>query len=209
MPVSWSSLYLPCADAARVAQTLQESLTALGYELFNPFTQLFTKAYARSARLFVAPSTEGWVRIIGEVDAPIIPPLTEIAPCLYAALDGASAHIAVYAQGSAADLSALQPYLRAGRTVEALRQALEAAGVRSSAGGSGGGLGAIPLPDDIQALAGKVDMKQAQSMFTRLAGNLMGKTGGDADAAQKLIAASAPADWNSPGGQQIQVCWRV
>src|SRR5436305_14681566 len=95
---SWSSLYLPCAD--NVVETLKDALKALGYHLYDPFGLIPGKAYPQVVRLFVAPAREGWTRIIGEPDADLLAPLSQIAPCLQIQLDGPNATIAAYENGS-------------------------------------------------------------------------------------------------------------
>src|SRR5215213_3311639 len=114
----WSSLYLPCDDELRVASTLHESLTALGYKLFDPFGIIPGKAYPKAVRLFVAPPTGSWIRVIGTPDDGQLANMSQIAPCLALALDGQQADIRVYAGGAETPVDALAPYLRAGRTVD-------------------------------------------------------------------------------------------
>lgn len=198
MTASWTSLYLPCD----VTPALKDSLTALGYTLYNPFIPLPGKAYSQSVRLFVAPRVAGWTRLIGEPDMQQLPILSRRCLCLYVMLAGKDARIEVYAGGKQTEArAALVPYLREGYTADDLDRALHHAAVSIVES-------AMPmaaLPDDVQAMAGKVDQQQAQKMFERLSGKLMGKVspgGSTADEARRMIADTV--DWNSVGGQRIR-----
>lgn len=207
MPNPWNSLYCRSDDAGAVAERVRETLTALGYTLYNPFGLIPGKAYPQSVRLFVALPTNGWVRIIGEPDPQQIIALSETTTCLYCALDGSEAQIETYANGQTADpISVLAPYLRSDRTVDNLKRALSHQGIGSESGSaSSSGLPFAALPDDVQSMASGVNPAQAQKMFARLSGNLMKKVAHDdsqADAARALISGNAP-DWNSNGGQHI------
>ncbi len=208
MPNPWNSLYCRSDDAGAVADGLRESLTTLGYTLYNPFGALPGKAYPRSVRLFVGLPTHGWVRVIGEPDSQQFPALSETTLMLYCALDGADSQIQLYANGQNADLvSSLQPYLRPGRTMDDLRRAVMGVGEHSEIPvSSDAGLPFDALPDDVQSMAGGINPAQAQKMFARLSGNLMKKVARDdsqAEAARALISGNAP-DWNSAGGQRIR-----
>jgi hypothetical protein len=196
MTPSWTSLYLPC-DVA-----LKESLTALGYSLYNPFTPLPGKAYSHSVRLFVAPMVDGWTRVIGEPDMQQLPILSQQCLCLYVTLAGKDAQVEVYTDGKQAEpRTTLVPYLRTGRIAGDLDKALHHAAVSIVEP-------AMPiagLSDEMQAMAEKVDQQQAQKMFERLSGKLMGKVspgGSAADEARRMIAETL--DWNSVGGHRIR-----
>jgi hypothetical protein len=199
---SWSSLYLPCAD--NVVETLKDALKALGYQLYDPFGLIPGKAYPQAVRLFVAPAREGWTRIIGELDADLLAPLSQIAPCLQIQLDGPNATIAAYENGSSvAPSEAFAAYIS---QPDCIQQALDLAVVSKN-----DTLGAVALdmlPGDVQNLAQKVDLKQAGKMFNRLSGNLAPKSGGDASANDLL----RQPEWNSLGGARIAAlmnCLRV
>jgi len=195
-------------DRDRVIQQIQNSLTHLGYTLYNPFGLIPGKAYARTVRLFVATEADGWVKVIGAPDDAQLPILSQTNLLIYAALNGDEADLRVYVDGQAADLeSALLPYLRAGVTADQLHQALHATSNIISMDKADSGLPFDALPDDIKAMSGKVNPNQAQKMFTRLTGDLMKKVGngnGQADAARELISSSDALNWNSSGGVRIQ-----
>jgi len=201
----WNSLYCRSDDAGAVVEKLRETLTNLGYTLYNPFGALPGKAYPQSVRLFVGLPVNGWVRVIGEPDVRQLPMLSQSSLCLYCVLDGAAAHIEVYVDGQPADLlSGLISFLRPGRTLDDLTRALQ---VRSDASISHNAKFPLAaLPDDVQSMAGGVNPAQAQKMFQRLSGNLMKKVVRDpsqADAARALVTGST-VDWNSAGGQSIR-----
>lgn len=208
MAATWKCLYLRSDDAKVVIQQLQESLIRLGYTLFNPFGLIPGKAYARSIRLFVAPATDGWVKIIGSPDAAQYAPLSQNTTLVYAALQGAEADIRVYHQGEAADPeTALLLYLRPNLSASDLQQALRTTSNIIPVDKPDAGLPFNVLPDDIQALAGQVNTGQAQKMFARLSGDLLKKVSGDkqqAEAARALINDEAALDWNSSGGARIR-----
>jgi hypothetical protein len=209
MMAFWHSLYLPCADpisVSSVSQALLETLVTLGYTLYNPFGLLPGKAYPRTARLFVAPESGGWIRIISAADTDLtelLPALSGLGLCLYTVLDGETAVIRACVHRAEMPLeSALAAYVRT--SAEDLTRVLYSADLRIVP--KPAQTAASPfdaLPEDVQALAGQVDRKQAEKMFARLSKNLMGKAGGDAEAANRLIAGEGAPDWNSPGGRRI------
>ncbi len=207
MTATWISLYLPCDSPG-----LQESLTALGYTLYNPFGPIPGKSYPQTVRLFAAPSVNGWTRVIGEPDVRQLPLLSQNCLCLYVALTGKDAQIEVYANGEQAEpQTALVPHLRAGRSAEDLQKALYSASFKlmDKIEDESPPVLVVPLddlPDDVRELAGQVNPQQAQKMFEKLSGTLMGKVspgGQSADEARRMLASNAP-DWNSVDGQRIR-----
>jgi hypothetical protein len=206
MASSFHSLYLPSANRETVIATLQESLSALGYTAFDPFALLPGKSYAQAVRLFVAPVAEGWLRIIGESDENLLPILSQQSLCLSISLSGADADIALYADGADledpdAPITALTPYLRTRYSADELRSILTENTANLSLH-TDESLPLDALSGDLQSLAGQVDMKQANSMFARLSGELMKKTGGDKNEAADLLKSGA--DWDSAGGKRIR-----
>jgi hypothetical protein len=203
---SWHSLYLPCDDSARIIGALQNSLTTLGYTLFNPFGLIPGKAYPKAVRLFVAPTVGGWVRVLGEPDPALLPLISQFNPCAAVSLDGGQSALALYAEGRTVGPEAFQAYLRCDLdTVRGLIEREDAPDAPQSTDG----LPFDALSGDLQQMAGNVDMRQAQNMFSRLTGNLMKRVGGgdDADAARSLLAGNQPA-WDSAGGQRIRAFMR-
>lgn len=207
MSKAWNFLYSRSEDAEAVSQLLQRSLTDLGYTLYNPFGLIPGKAYTRSVRLFVAPSGNGWVKIIGEPDERLLANLSQNSLVLYTALDKAQADIRAYLNGNPADLvSALTPFLRPNLTPDDLRRALETTSNVIQDDPQSSGLPFDALPDNIKGMAGNVNSGQAQKMFNRLSGDLMKKVAGtgQADAARALVSGGDSPDWNSSGGAQIK-----
>jgi hypothetical protein len=216
MSTPWNSLYCPSEDAGTITRSLQDSLTTLGYQSYNPFSAMPGKGYAQTVRLFIAPPMDGWTRIIGAPDDGQLAPLSQIAPCLYVTLDGAESRIEVYADGERIDppriAELLVPYLRSGVSEVALRLALEPPAAPENVTPfsmyepptSGTSLPFTVLPDEVQSLGEKVDKGTAEKMFNRLTGQLMKKIGGESDAARALIASEVAPDWNSIGGKRIQ-----
>lgn len=209
---AWSSLFIP-SNTRTVIQVLQESLTALDYELFNPFGMVPGKAYRHAIRLFVAPLQGDWVRVIGQLDRDQLPHISQIAPCLYLILNGENAEIDIYASGGTADTGVFTGYLRAGCSFTDLTRAASGKVVINPASADDSVLSEpdrLPidyLPDDLQSLAGKVDLSKAQKLFDRFKNDLLrkgGQTDDLADAAHELIAASHPPQWDSEGGLRIR-----
>ncbi|MFN8452290.1 MAG: hypothetical protein U0521_27755 [Anaerolineae bacterium] len=148
---TFSSLYLPGANNA--AESIRTALAALGYQFFDPFGLIPGKAYPQAVRLFVAPARGGWTRVLGEPDPALLPPFSQIVPCLLVALDGSDARIEVYANGEpSSPETALASYLASPDCLDR-PPASEATGVAL------GGVALGALPDDVQALAQRVDLK--------------------------------------------------
>lgn len=203
---TWDSLFTPSANAATTAAALRERLVALGYTLFDPFGVMPGKAYRDAVRLFVSPSLNGWVRVIGEMDAALPSAMSHDAPCLLLRLEGDQAVIQMYHGGVNATPDTLAPYLKPARSTDDIHHILSTPDLTIVPKQAASGLPLNALPDDVQALAGKVDMSRAQSMFNRMAGTVAkraGDTGGNADAARNLIAQGSPPDWTSAGGLRL------
>jgi hypothetical protein len=202
MTISWGSLYSRSDDPQTVAAALRESLTALGYQLYDPFGLIPGKAYPQTVRLFVAPAHNNWTRVIGIPDARILPVLSHVGVSLSTLLKAnGSADIETYADGkSVAIESALAPFCAVDELARALRGEVPLAIIEE---GQKSVFDALSSDAGMQAMAAKVDPKQAQKMFERISGGLMNKVGGDANAAQNLVNAAAP-DWNSEGGRRIR-----
>jgi hypothetical protein len=212
MTKSWDSLYLTSNDSRLVAETLSAALTALGYEHYNPFGLLPGKAYPHHVRLFVAPAVDGWTRVIGAPDIQLLPMLSASALCLFLSLNGAEASVKVFENGAETrPESTLAHYLRPGHSADELHKILKTPSLSPSPSQRGGSevrtnLPLDSLPADMQTLAGGVDMNQAQKMFDRLSGNLLGKVAGkeQAEAARALLSGGEQPQWNSGGGILIR-----
>lgn len=208
MATTWNCLYLPSDDAGTVVKRIQDSLINLGYTLYNPFGLIPGKAYPRSVRLFIAPSVGGWVKVIGTPDDAQFAELSKNTTLVYAALNGTEADIRVYINGESVNPeTALSSYLRPNITANDLHKALLTTSNIVQMDKPDSGLPFDALPDDIKAMAGKVNPNQAQKMFNRLSGDLIKKVSpgsGQADAARALINNSDTLDWNSSGGTRIR-----
>lgn len=208
MSTTWNCLYLRSDDAKDVVPQLQDSLTSLGYTLYNPFGLIPGKAYLRSLRLFVAPAVAGWVKVIGVPDTAQLPALSHRTTLIYAALDSADADIWVYVNGQPVPIeNTLALYLRPNLTTSHLQHALHTTANIIPMDKPESGLPFNALPDTIKALAGQVDTSQAQKMFTRLSGDLLKKVtkdAGQAEAARALITGGNAPDWNGLGGSRIR-----
>lgn len=208
MPTVWNCLYLPFNEHSTVAQALEHSLTQRGYTLYNPFGILPGKSYPRSARLFVSPVRQQWVKVLGTLDEALVADVSRLAVGVWLSLDGTSGHIRTYRDGQEVDpFDSLTPYLRAGCTAQDLAQALNGNFSADGTKAAEAGLPFDALPDDIKALSGKVNSGQAEKLFNRLSGNLMKKVAGgsgQAEAAQNLVQqGDGSPDWNSAGGQRV------
>lgn len=210
MPATWTCQFSCSDDASAVAGLLRQSLTDLGYTLYNPFGLLPGKAYPQTVRLFAAPARGGWVRILGEAEAALLSHFSQTTPVFQASLRDGKAQISAYVNGAAADpLEALAAYLRPGRTRDDLRAALAGEGLPpapAAPASAGQSLPLAALPPDVQAMAGRVDAGQANTMFARLSGDLMKRVSGEsqAAAAQALVRGANPPDWESAGGRLIR-----
>ena len=208
MATTWNCLYLRSEDSTVVIQQLQNSLTNLGYTLYNPFGLIPGKAYPRSVRLFVAPAASGWVKIIGEPDEAQLAPLSQNTTLIYTALTGSDADIWVYADGQAMPIEgALIPYLRPNLSADDLQKALHTTSNIIQMDQPDSGLPFNALPDNIKAMASNVDTVEAQKMFARMSGDLIKKVSGSrgqGKAARDLIKGGEKPDWNSTGGARIR-----
>lgn len=209
MSETWHSLYLRAADAPAVVVALVNALQQHGYQRYDPFAggsgtppglKIFVKHY-------VAPTVDGWVRILGDPDPAVLNDLSTHWTLLHAWLTDTDSGIDVYEHGSVIP-DGLSAYLRPGKTPDDLRRAWQ---------------GALPtpterpasiLPDDVQQLAQdrRVNPQQANRMIDRLTGQLFGKldrqSGGEASAMQSQARALAMGgnrpDWNSAAGQRLK-----
>jgi hypothetical protein len=208
MTTPWSSLYCPSNDTEAIIVALRESLSALGYELYNPFGILPGKAYRQSVKLFAAPHN-GWVRVIGTPDERQLSHLSQSRLCLFVSLDVADARIEVYTNGERSEVvTALAPHLRGGYTRDDLHKALAGeVTAQSPVQSPQSDLPLSALPAEVQALAEQVNPLQAQKLFSRLSADVLKKVSGDAaqvEGARVLVSGGAAPDWNSAGGQRIR-----
>lgn len=205
MAARWQSLYFPSVDQAVLADALRAALTTAGYTLYDPFARFPGKAYPDNARLFVAPAAGGWLRVLVSPDSSTVPLPAVDGLCLSAALEASGAQITAYINGKAVDrVPALLPHARPGITADDLQNALHGKPVLAAKPNSPQQSHSLPLdalPEDIQQMAGGVNLKQAEKLFNRAAKSIF--RGHNADEARALLEGDDELDWNSPGGAQI------
>jgi hypothetical protein len=202
---NWMSIFCRADDPGGIEAALRQQLTTLGYEVYEPFGLIPPKAYAQTVKLFVGPGRGGWVRVIGTVDDAVLAGLSAFPPALCVSLNGDEADFSVPGGDV---VSTLADYLRPGSSTEDVIAAIRGPMiVPPRTAPAQPPVMAVPLealPEDVRGMLGKVDSGAAESMFNRLSGTLMNKVGGQAEAAQALMAANAPPDWESIGGVRIR-----
>jgi hypothetical protein len=213
---NWSSLYLstkhlPDGAQQQAAATLNNALERQGYTAYDPFGALPGVAYADTVKLFVAPASAGWTRILSE---PVLLPdwllsaLSRVGLLLWVALDAETLRVAVYADGQTLDpFDALSTHLRADTCApDDLRRALagECAAVPDeSEPAQTAGIPLDALPPEMQTLVHNLNPRQVTGLFNKLMGRVTGRVDTDVDSARALLAGSGPA-WNSDGGRCIR-----
>lgn len=205
----WQNLYFPCAQPddtpLSVAELLAAALTSSGYTLYDPFALFSADAYTSAVRCFVSPLLTGadgavWVRVCGQPDPALYPSLSRQRAFLLARLTDVDFSLTLWENGTEyPDVPALARYLRAGRTADDMMRAAQ--GALTSQRSRDQGLAAADLlPEEFHKLAGSVDMKQANKLFSRLSGTLAGKAGADSAehaAAHELLRGASPR-WDTP-----------
>jgi len=216
MSQRWHSLYIRHATAESVAETLRTLLAAHDYAPYDPFPGgTGTPPGLRTmARLFVAPARDDWVRVLGEVDAGLLPELSNAAggTLLAAWLTGDSSGFAVYAGGTRHESpEAFAPFLRDGATPADIERAL--AGELPAKAQGDATSGADALPPELQQLARTqgVDAGKANAIVARLSDSLFGRLArqtGDASAEQEqaraVLMGGGRDIWHSVHGQRVQ-----
>ena len=207
------NLFLFCDRTAseRIPLVLQDSLSDLGYELYDPFAAMLGKIYSKSVKLFISPHGNGCTRILGDLDERIVPTLSSLGLSLLIALDDGNARIETYGDGEALDpLKALTPHLRDGCNTDNLQAVFSGDFVAVGAEAKSD----IPLdmlPGNLQEMAGRLNPKHVNKMFNKIAGKIGKRVSGDGDAALGMFSGEA-AKWDSAGGQKIaalMACLRV
>ncbi len=216
MSQRWHSLYIPHATSESVAEALRTLLAAHDYAPYDPFPGgTGTPPGLRTmARLFVAPARDGWVRVLGEVDAGLLPALSNaVGGTLLAAwLTGDGGGFAVYAGGTRHETpEAFAPFLRDGATPADIKRAL--AGELPAKAQEDATPGADALPPELQQLARTqgVDAGKANAIVARLSDTLFGRLArqtGDASAEQEQARAVFMGGgrdiWHSVHGQRVR-----
>ena len=217
--MNWHSLYLPTTDSQAVADALRSLLEAQGYRPYDPFPggTGTPPNLADMVRQFVAPVQDGWVLVLGEPAAALLPDFSRAVgiPVLYGWLTDAAGGFALYRAGMRyEDAEVFESYLRPGSSPDDLRQAF-AGKSRVPPVESGGPafavVGGDALPPEIQQLAEdkQVDPKQANKLFEKISGSLFGRLGGGAaspeqDQARAVVMGASRDRWNSLDGQRVR-----
>lgn len=181
------NLYLCSDNQAHVAALLSRLSDELNYHRYDPFRGVPGPAYARALRLFVAPAQAGWVRVLGEWTEPDFAGLvSHHAACLYLDIEGDQ--LAFFEDGQVVTelVAALRPHLS--QSEAALRAALQTPDTLRSPTDDDAAEG-IPLdalPQDVQAMAQKLQPKHITRLFNRV----LRQIGGMDDAAARDLLAS-------------------
>jgi hypothetical protein len=206
----WQNLYLYSDSApapAEIAETLRAVLIEDGYESYDPFAAMPGKSYPLQRRLFIAPSVQGWTRILGDTDESLMPALSTHGLCLRCAFDGTAAQIVVYDGGIPVDARAALTAHLAGDCSEN-NLALILSGELEPAHADNNRLSdtSMPLealPEDVQAMAENLNPKHINRMFDKWMKRVNKRLGSDASGARDLLRGQS-MDWSTAGGRQIQ-----
>jgi hypothetical protein len=198
---AWQSLYIHNGDPAIIRARLGELLTAQGYTHYNPFGRMPSRPYKQTVRLFIAPSGDGWLRVIGELPPSVCLALSGDAPLLALALTAGDAEVNSYRGG---EVQAIEEWARhlPGLDAVALDNPAPTA-LRLAEPPQPMMVPLDALPDDVRKMAQDIDQKQAAKMFERISGDLMKRAGGDAQAAGALLQQQDAPQWNSAGGARL------
>lgn len=221
MSAPWHALFIPLEDAACVEAALRAALVDLGYRPYDPFPggTGTPSGLADLVRGFVAPSGEGWTRVLGPLDAAAFLALSASLgmPLLEGWLVDGEGGFAVWQTGvrdTSAD--ALAAFLRPDRPRAALERALRGEGALPAVPPDAPAIHVIAadaLPPDVAALAQAhgVNPRQADKLVQRLSGSLFGKlnrqAGGSDDETQaqaRMLLAGQADSWAAPEGQRVQ-----
>jgi hypothetical protein len=181
--MTYQSLFLADTNPHAAADALREVAVSAGYQPFDPFSGIPGRAYAEAVRMFAAPAQGRWTRLLGEVDAALIPLLSERVDVIHARLEGSDGTISRWHGGVPIDLPAdgqLPP-------VSVPRQP------------ESGWAGA--LPPDIQAM--NAHPRQADRLIERLSGSVLAKAGGSSQHAAAQALLQSGERWDSPAGIRI------
>jgi hypothetical protein len=199
----WHSLYGLNSEASALAAQLAEAAVAAGYAAYNPFGLMPARSYKRTLRLFVAPQGD-WTRVIGEIDAALLPVISRTTPLLWLGLAGSEATIAAWSEGEAIDVAAFAARWLPHADVRAVERAWHDAPLTLVKGKRESALPVQILPVNIQDMAEGVDAAQASKMFERISGDLMKKVGGSASDARALLQQPDAPDWASAGAARVR-----
>ncbi|MBN2472551.1 MAG: hypothetical protein JXN59_17630 [Anaerolineae bacterium] len=207
----WHSLFLPLDDQHRIAETLAAVLVARGFTRYDPFPGGSGLAFGWKARVryFVAPPLGGWTRILGACEPDVLTALVGAleSNLLYVWLDEEGGGVCAWTpDGCDHDADTLADWLRPDAAVKDLRLAMEGDVLAPPLEQSGPEVLAVPLPPDMQDLAGQVDERAAEKLMEKLTRSVFGKLEGAGQQARadalKMVGGGVP--WNSEAGRRIR-----
>ena len=192
-------------------------MAAQGYTPFDPFPGGTGTPPGLTAlvRLFVAPPQKGWVCVLGEYPADLLPAFSQEAaqPVLYGWLTEENGGFALYQDGVRHDdPAAFAPYLKPGQPPDILSRAFAGeikVEVVESDQPPVAVLGADALPPELQQLAHDqgADPAKVSKMFEKVSGKLLKRMGGgeEQDQARAMIMGGQEQNvWNSLNGQRVR-----
>lgn len=207
----WHSLFLPLDDQARVAEALAAVLAARGFTRYDPFPGGSGLAFGwkARARYFVAPPRAGWTRILGACEPDVLTALVGAlgVNLLYVWLDEEGGGVCAWTTGGCDhDADTLAGWLPPDASPKDLRLAMEGDVLAPPLEGAGPGVLAVPLPPELQEMAGEVDEREAEKLMDRLTRSVFGKLGeaGQQARADALGIVGAGAAWNSEAGRRVR-----
>ena len=221
MSQTWYRLFVSQTDSARVAEALKTILVDQGYDPYDPFPGGTGTPIGLTdmVKLFVAPSQDEWITVVGQFPADLLLDLhkTLDAPLIVGSLTDESGGFTLFVDGVRRDdPAAFEPYKRPSVTPETLQRAfageLSVEAIESD-GPPVMAVGADSLPPEIRQLAEDqgADPAQASKLFQKMSGKLFKrmskKTGATADEqaqAQAMFMGGGQDAWNSLNGQRVR-----
>jgi hypothetical protein len=188
----WISLYVPGAEPAGLADTVESALASAGATKYDPFGTMPGLSYPRAVKLFFAPKVGNWVRLIVSPDCVLEPVVTAAAldaPLVAGFISSELVPtLTFYRGGQLIDAPAISPYVT---DTEGFAAHLK----HPKTGASGvGGVSSGALPSDVRAMSGGLPAKQVERMVNSMTGAI---SKGDRAGAQ---AALQSVDWESGAG---------
>jgi hypothetical protein len=207
----WNSLFCLPEPSKNSVDCLQQTLIQLEYTLYDAFDLIPGNSYPDTFKTFIAPTNGQWAHILlDDEDVEdlelLAEPLSDYGLCLLVHLDQAEATLTLYEHRVQVDIAqGLVNHLLGGKSVDDLNRALSGKlplpTIETQADEQSQILAINDLPHDMRQMAQGINLPNAQKMFQRFTGSLMGR--GDAQDAQDLLNAD-PLDWNSAGGMTIR-----
>ncbi|MEL6308279.1 MAG: hypothetical protein AAFQ52_09060 [Chloroflexota bacterium] len=201
----WHSLFISSPETTKIATIIDSFATEQGYKRYDPFTGLPGMTYPHTLKIFVAPSHIGWTRIIldstsqPDVYDALAKELSSFADCLAVRLSSKQGRVTVYRAGEVCELEAWATKHGADST-QTLSDALQKQDLAPASDGTIGTIAVENLPPDMREMVGKVNAKQANKLFEKLAKRFL--SAGDRLEAQALL--NQQPDWDSEDGRYIR-----